>query len=218
MDMMKASKKCSVEVPLDDPQMDFQEIINEIRSAALRYRGQDSDTEQYYKLVPASRFRRDAHDPAQMLAHLKEKMTYKIANVTCMLKELKYKNDDNTPNYKHVESHINKINDAYLRNQLQYGYDMCKDFAHVKTILKLISQVCIVDFVDMAFNVFIVRGIVVIFIFELFKHTCDICNLVCHLLLQVCKHLSWVVGITSETVCRDELVVLFSIRILASIS
>jgi len=142
MKMMKASKKCSVEVPHDSNEMDFQEIINEIRSAALRYRGQDSDSAgQLYRLVPANRFRRDAHDPAQMLAHLKEKMTYKIANVSCMLEELKYKNKDNTPNYEYVESELNKVNDAYLRNQLHYGFDMCKDFANCMPVKKAKSPI-----------------------------------------------------------------------------
>merc|ERR1711955_25990 len=131
MDMMKASKKCSMNDTQGADQMDFEEIINEIRSAALRYRGQDAG-EQYYRLVPVlqgGRYRRDAHDPAQMLAHLKDRMTHKISNVTCMLQELKYMNADKTPNYDQVEKQINQVNDAYLRNQLHYGFDMCKDFA-----------------------------------------------------------------------------------------
>jgi len=144
MQMMKASKKCSVEVPHGADEMDFQEIINEIRSAALRYRGQDEGPGQYYKLVPVfqnGRYRRDAHDAGQKLAEMKEKMTYKIANVTCMLKELKYMNDDKTPNYDHAEKHINKVNDAFLRNQLQYGFDMCKDFSKCMPVKKARTMV-----------------------------------------------------------------------------
>merc|ERR1719234_2284694 len=141
MEMMKASKKCMVEVPHNGTdQMDFQEIINEIRSAALRYNPQGSGAGQYYKLVPVlqnGRYRRQADDTAaKELAHLKEKMVYKIANVTCMLNELKYMNDDKTPNYEYAEKHINKVNDAYLRNQLQYGFDMCKDFANCMPVKK----------------------------------------------------------------------------------
>jgi len=143
MDMMKASKKCSVPGGAD-PGMDFQQIVREIYSAAQRYTGQDDVSEQYYKLVPVlqgGRYRRDAHAPAQVLAHLKQKMDDKIANVTCMLKELKYKNEDGTPNYKHFEHHINKINDAYLRNQLQYGFDMCKEFAECMPVQKAKSPI-----------------------------------------------------------------------------
>jgi len=141
MQMMKASKKCSVEVPGNgtDSMLDFQEIINEIRAAALRY-NPDSGAGQYYRLVPVlqnGRYRRQADDAGQkMLAEAKEKMVYKIANVTCMLQELKYMNDDKTPNYDHAEKHINKVNDAFLRNQLQYGFDMCKDFAKCMPVKK----------------------------------------------------------------------------------
>jgi len=146
MEMMKASKKCSVHDydPNSADQMDFQDIINEIRSAALRYRGQDNDDEgQLFRLIPANRFKRDHHskDPAMVKEYLTKKMTHKIANVTCMLQELKYMNEDKTPNYKHAEKQINQINDAYLRNQLTYGFDMCKEFANCMPVKKAKTQI-----------------------------------------------------------------------------
>merc|ERR1712180_548793 len=91
MQMMKASKKCSVEVPGNgtDSMLDFQEIINEIRAAALRY-NPDSGAGQYYRLVP-------------------------------VLQNGRYRR---------------QVNDAFLRNQLQYGFDMCKDFAKCMPVKK----------------------------------------------------------------------------------
>jgi len=145
MEMMKASKKCSMDYDPNNPEMDFEQIINEIRGAALRYRGQDDydnqqglDLNLNYRLVPANRRKRDHHskDPEVVKAYLTEKMTHKIANVTCMLQELKYMNEDKTPNYKHAEHHINQLNDAYLRNQLLYGFDMCKEFANCMPVKK----------------------------------------------------------------------------------
>merc|ERR1719495_53893 len=120
-EMMEASRKCMVESGNGTDLMDFQEIINEIRAAALKN----------------DRYRRAAdNSAAEMLAELKETMVYKIANVTCMLKELKYMNDDKPPNYEHAEKHINKINDAFLRNQLMYGFDMCKEYSQCMPVKK----------------------------------------------------------------------------------
>jgi len=139
-EMMEASKKCMVEVNSTSTDMlDFQEIINEIRAAALRY-NPDSGAGQYYRLVPVlqnGRYRRQADDSgAKMLAEMKEKMVYKIANVTCMLKELKYINEDKSTNYDHVQKQLNKVNDAFLRNQLLYGFDMCKEFSQCMPVKK----------------------------------------------------------------------------------
>merc|ERR1711872_105139 len=90
--MMDASKKCGSDRPVDGTEeIDLREIINEIRSAALKM-GSGSPSNQYYQLVPVmqgGRYRRDAHNgtehehtPAEKLQYLKEKMTNKINNVT----------------------------------------------------------------------------------------------------------------------------------------
>jgi len=140
-EMMEASRKCTVEGYYGNGTdlLDFQDIINEIRAAALRY-DPEENAGQSYKLVPVlinGRYRRAAdNSAAEQLAELKEKMVYKITNVTCMLKELKYMNDDKTPNYEHFEKYINKIDDAFLRNNLHYGYDMCKEFSECMPVTK----------------------------------------------------------------------------------
>merc|ERR1719348_1019905 len=131
---MEASKKCGMG-PTHGGVMgdiDFQEIINEIRSAALKM-GSSSPSNQYYQLVPVlqgGRYRREAGDAAHMLEHLKEKMTHKIANVTCMLRDLNWINEDKTPNYDIYESFVSEITDPYLKNQMLYSFDMCKDYAN----------------------------------------------------------------------------------------
>merc|ERR1712126_27749 len=133
---MEASQKCSTGHMGEGSghEFDFQEIINEIRSAALQ--GSGSHSNQYYKLVPAGRFRRDAHTVEEKLQHVQHKMNHTIGNMTCMLKHLNMINDDNSPNYKEFEKHINMINDAYLRDQLMYGYDCCKDYANCMPVQK----------------------------------------------------------------------------------
>jgi len=141
--MMKdASEKCSKGDVKHGAshEFDFQEIINEIRSAALQA-GSGSPSNQYYKLVPVlqgGRYRRDAHNhsSAEKLEYVKEKMTHMIANVTCMLKELDWINEDNSPNYKLYEEFMSKISDPYLKDQLFYGMDMCKDYANCMPVQK----------------------------------------------------------------------------------
>jgi len=139
--MMEASKKCGMG-PTHDGAMgdiDFQEIINEIRSAALQMGSSSPSSGQYYQLVPVmqdGRYRREAGNAAHMLEHLQEKMTQKIANVTCMLHELKWINEDKTPNYAMHEAHINGLDDAFLKDQLLYGMDMCRDYANCMPVKK----------------------------------------------------------------------------------
>lgn len=137
--MMDASKKCGMGLPHESAgDIDFQEIINEIRAAALKM-GSSSQSSQYYQLVPVmegGRYRRDAHSGAEMIQHLKEKMTHKIANVTCMLHELNWIKEDKSPNYALVETHINGIDDAFLKDQLLYGMDMCRDYANCMPVKK----------------------------------------------------------------------------------
>jgi len=137
---MEASKKCGMG-PTHGGAMgdiDFQEIINEIRNAAMKM-GSSSPSNQYYQLVPVlqgGRYRRDAHNATDMLQHLKEKMTHKIANVTCMLRELDWINEDKTPNYALHEAYINGMDDAFLKDQLLYGMDMCRDYANCMPVKK----------------------------------------------------------------------------------
>jgi len=137
--MMEASKKCSDgNVTHVSHNFDFEEIINEIRAAALQA-GSGSPSNQYYKLVPVlqgGRYRRDAHSAAEKLEYVKNKMTHAIANVTCMLRELDWIKENNKPNYEVYDMHINKIKDAYLKDQLQYGNDMCKNYADCMPVQK----------------------------------------------------------------------------------
>merc|ERR1711887_413068 len=137
--MMEASKKCGIMDPNEvSSDLDFKEIINEIRAAALQM-GSNSPNNQYYKLVPVlqgGRYRREVHDTTELLNHVKEKITHKIANVTCMLRELDWIKEDKTPNYPLYEIHINGISDAYLKDQLLYGLDMCKDYANCMPVKK----------------------------------------------------------------------------------
>jgi len=145
-EMMEASKKCSSGQPHEsNHEIDFQEIINEIRSAALQA-GSGSPSNQYYQLVPVlqgGRYRRHAnngteheHTPAEKLQYLKEKMTNKINNVTCMLRELNWIKEDKTPNYEVMETHINGVSDPYLKKQMFYAMDMCRDYADCMPVKK----------------------------------------------------------------------------------
>jgi len=147
-EMMEASKKCSTGHPHESThEIDFKEIINEIRSAALQA-GSGSPSNQYYQLVPVlqgGRYRRQAdagteqehtQTAAEKLAYLKEKMTYKINNVTCMLKQLNWINEDNSPNYELFEKYTNEITDPFLKKQLFYGMDMCRDYAECMPVKK----------------------------------------------------------------------------------
>ncbi|CAL4063411.1 unnamed protein product [Meganyctiphanes norvegica] len=141
--MMKdASEKCSKGDVKHGAshEFDFQEIINEIRSAALQA-GSGSPSNQYYKLVPVlqgGRYRRDSHNhsSAEKLQYVKEKMTHRIANLTCMFRELNLINEDNTPNYPLLEIYVNEVGDPYLKDQLMHGFDMCKDYANCMPVKK----------------------------------------------------------------------------------
>merc|ERR1712168_388509 len=86
VEMMEASKKCGIMDPNEvQGDLDFKDIINEIRAAALQVTS-NSPSNQYYRLVPVlqgGRYilqRREVHDTAALLKHMKEKITYKIAN------------------------------------------------------------------------------------------------------------------------------------------
>jgi len=139
VEAMEASKKCGIMDPNEVPgDLDFKEIINEIRAAALQM-SSNSPNNQYYQLVPVmqgGRYRREVHDTTELLKNMKEKITYKIANVTCMLRELDYIKEDKTPNYALYETHINGVSDEYLKDQLLYGLDMCKDYANCMPVKK----------------------------------------------------------------------------------
>jgi len=137
--MMEASKKCGIMDPNEvQGDLDFKEIINEIRAAALQM-APSSPNSQYYRLVPVlqgGRYRREVQNTTEILEHLKEKITYKIANVTCMLRELNWINEDKTPNYVLHETYIKEISDEYLKDQLLYGFDMCKEYANCMPVKK----------------------------------------------------------------------------------
>merc|ERR1712179_121166 len=86
--------------------------------------------------LQGGRYRREVHNTSEILEQMKEKITYKIANVTCMLRELNWINEDKTPNYPLHETYIKEISDAYLKDQLLYGFDMCKEYANCMPVKK----------------------------------------------------------------------------------
>jgi len=143
--MMEASKKCGSQQPHEGvTELDFKEIIADIRSA-VQQAGSRSPNGQYYQLVPVlqgGRYRRHAnateheHTATEKLTYFKEKMTHKIANVTCMLQELKWIKADKTPNYDLYETFMNEVTDPFLKKQMLYGMDMCRDYADCMPVKK----------------------------------------------------------------------------------
>jgi len=139
-EMKASSKKCSTQ-----PQMfgikdiDFQDVIDEVRNMALPWGSRREESNQYFQLVPrGSRSKRHAgeekhtHTTAEKLYHMQEKMACMIGNMTCMLRDLDWMNEDKTPNFALYEKKINDIPGADkegLKAELLWGLDCCKDFS-----------------------------------------------------------------------------------------
>jgi len=137
--MKDSSKKCSTQPQLfttDDIQ--FQGIVDEIRNMALPWGSRREDSSKYFQLVPSSgRSKRHAteqshkHTTAEKLYHMKEKMACMIGNMTCMLRDLDWMNEDKTPNYALYENKITEstTDKPGLQEELMWGLDVCKDFS-----------------------------------------------------------------------------------------
>merc|ERR1711962_1389944 len=138
-DLIKASsKKCSTQPQLiATNDLDFQDVIDEIRNMALPWGSRSDSSAQRFQLVSAGgRSKRQAsdekktHTTAEKLYHLKEKMACMIGNMTCMLRDLDYMKADNTPNF---DAFTKKLADWQgsqdLKDELTWGMDVCKDFS-----------------------------------------------------------------------------------------
>merc|ERR1711942_348074 len=134
-DKMKASsKKCSTQPQLiatDD--LDFQDVIDEIRNMALPYGTHDASSHAF-KIV--SRGKRHVsenthhHTTADKLYHLKEKMACMIGNMTCMLRDLDCMKEDKSPNFDHYTQKIaDWTGPQEIKDDLTWGMDVCKDFS-----------------------------------------------------------------------------------------
>merc|ERR1712042_96242 len=136
--MKASSKKCSTMPQLMSvEELDFQDVIDEIRNMALPWGSRQETANKYFKLLP-SRGKRAAnsephkHTTAEKLYYLKEKMACMIGNMTCMLRDLDWMKEDKTPNFAHYEKKINDIPGADkqgLKDELMWGLDVCKDFS-----------------------------------------------------------------------------------------
>jgi len=135
--MKASSKKCSTMPQLMSvEELDFQDVIDEIRNMALPWGSRQETANKYFKLLP-SRGKRHAnsephkHTTAEKLYYLKEKMACMIGNMTCMLRDLDWMKEDKTPNYALYEKDINNNPAASegLKAELLWGMDVCKDFS-----------------------------------------------------------------------------------------
>jgi len=138
-DIMKAaSKKCSTQPQLiATDELDFQDVIDEIRNMALPWGSRSDSSAQRFQLVSAGgRSKRHAseekhkHTTAEKLYHLKEKMACMIGNMTCMLRDLDYMKADNTPNFATFEKKIADWEGSQeMKDELTWAMDVCKDFS-----------------------------------------------------------------------------------------
>merc|ERR1712243_141871 len=136
--MKEASKKCSTQeqlIPTEN--LDFEDVIDEIRNMALPWGSRSDNSAQQFQLVAAGgRSKRHAneekhtHTTAEKLYHLKEKMACMISNMTCMLQDLDYMKEDKTPNLAVFETKIDEWNGSpEMKEELKWGMDVCKDFS-----------------------------------------------------------------------------------------
>ncbi|CAL4102314.1 unnamed protein product [Meganyctiphanes norvegica] len=136
---MDSSKKCSTQPQLFGiKDIQFQDVIDEIINMALPW-GSRQDSTQYVQVVSSaggSSKRHTTggthkHNTAGKLYHMKEKMACMIGNLTCMLRDLDWIVEDNTPNIPYYEKRINGLprEKQYLKAELLWGLDVCKDFS-----------------------------------------------------------------------------------------
>jgi len=139
--MKDSSKKCSTQPQLFGiNDIDFQDVIEEVKNMALPWGARQESASQYFQLAPVhgSRSKRHAseekhtHTTAQKLYHMQEKMACMIGNMTCMLRDLDWMKEDKTPNFATYEKKINDIpgeDKQGLKDELMWGLDVCKDFS-----------------------------------------------------------------------------------------
>jgi len=135
--MKDSSKKCSTMPQLMSiDEIDFQDVIDEIRNMALPWGSRQESANKYFKLAPARGKRHASSEPhkhttAEKLYYMKEKMACMIGNMTCMLRDLDWMKEDKTPNIALYEKKINDIPGASqgLKDELMWGLDVCKDFS-----------------------------------------------------------------------------------------
>jgi len=137
--MKESSKKCSTQPQIfgiDD--IDFQDVIDEIRNMALPWGSRRDSANKYFKIAPSHGIRgkrhaneeEHTHTTAEKLYHMKEKAACMIGNMTCMLRDLDCMNEDKTPNLVFYEKEINSLNKSQaLKDELLWGLDVCKDFS-----------------------------------------------------------------------------------------
>jgi len=137
--MKDSSAKCSTQPRLyQASEIDFQDVIDEVKAMALPWGSRQDTADQYFQLVASpSRSKRHAseekhsHTTAEKLDLMREKMACMIGNMTCMLRDLKWMNEDNTPNMPYYATEINNIPNPKpgLIDDLTWGMDVCRDFS-----------------------------------------------------------------------------------------
>merc|ERR1719431_1819878 len=173
--MKASSKKCSTMPQLMSvEELDFQDVIDEIRNMALPWGSRQETANKYFKLLP-SRGKRAAnsephkHTTTEKLYYMKEKMACMIGNMTCMLRDLDWMKEDKTPNYALYEKDINN-NPAASED------------------LKVFRSSGII--IDILFIEGIVGGLVFLHPVKITEHAGHVSNHASHLLLHVVELLS----------------------------
>jgi len=86
----------------------------------------------YYPQFQPNSFRtkRSVDLSPEGIENMRTKMMAKISNMTCIMKELKYIDANNQPNYEYFNEEVNSltVGDA-MKEDLREAMDMCRDFA-----------------------------------------------------------------------------------------
>ncbi|XP_068202467.1 uncharacterized protein [Palaemon carinicauda] len=145
MQMKAACDKCKGE-DVTQTMIDIQAMLKEMRRESSPFKRMISASGPVYVPVPvyinqpqqfssfqpsSFRTKRSAIDLSpEGIEEFKEKMMSKISNITCVLKELKFMDENNQPNYDFVSEEINSLQvDEPLKNDFLEAMDMCRDFA-----------------------------------------------------------------------------------------
>jgi len=138
--MKESSKKCSAQPEIFTVNdIEFQDVIDEIKNMALPWGSRSQESAQYFQLAPVGgRSKRHAtkeshkHTTAEKLYQLKQKMACMIGNMTCVLRDLDLMDADKNVNFATYEKAVNDIPGADkegLKAELMWGMDVCKDFS-----------------------------------------------------------------------------------------
>jgi len=134
--MKDSSAKCSTQPRLFGANdIDFQDVIEEVKKMALPWGSRQESANQYFQLVPSRSKRhvdeeKHTHTTAEKLYHMREKMACMIGNMTCMLRDLDWMNEDKTPNIAFFEAEINKVETTAkpgVKEDLLWALDVCRD-------------------------------------------------------------------------------------------